>query len=272
MLRIGVFSRICQVPVKTLRYYDEIGLHKPDRVDGTTGYRYYSVGQLARLHRIVALRDLGLSLAQIGRMLKDELSVEELQAMLRLRRAQLEQQVLEAQERIERVEARLKTITMEGKMPDYEVVIKEVQAQRVASVREIIPTMEQIGPALDRNFDAAGRFIAERGKCFAGPGVAIWHVEGPTEIDMDVEAALPISKTLESAGGVEVYELPAEQMACLVHRGNFAEFSRSYQALAGWIEQNSYRITGPNREVYLQHDRGNPDDSVTEIQFPVEKN
>ena len=76
MLRISEFSRLTMVPAKTLRYYDDIGLLKPMRVDEWTGYRYYSVEQLPRLNRILALKALGLSLEQIGRLLDDDLSAE----------------------------------------------------------------------------------------------------------------------------------------------------------------------------------------------------
>lgn len=62
MIRIGLFSKLSQVPVKTLRYYNEIGLLEPAEIDSFTGYRYYSVTQLPRLNRILALKDLGLSL------------------------------------------------------------------------------------------------------------------------------------------------------------------------------------------------------------------
>jgi len=64
MLKIGEFSKLAQVSVKTLRYYDELGLLRPDWVDRYTGYRFYALQQLPRLNRILALRELGFSLAQ----------------------------------------------------------------------------------------------------------------------------------------------------------------------------------------------------------------
>jgi len=92
MLKIGEFSRLAQVSVKTLRYYDQRGLLRPAWIDRFTGYRYYQVGQLARLHRILALRDLELSLDQIGHLLGKDLPVGELRGMLRLREAELAEQ------------------------------------------------------------------------------------------------------------------------------------------------------------------------------------
>lgn len=59
MYRIGEFSRMPKVTVKALRYYDEMGLLKPEQVDGVTGYRMYTTAQLVPLQRIVALRRRG---------------------------------------------------------------------------------------------------------------------------------------------------------------------------------------------------------------------
>jgi DNA-binding transcriptional MerR regulator len=95
MLTIGDFARLGQVSPRMLRHYDEIGLLSPDRVDPATGYRYYTAHQLARLHRVVALRDLGFNLDQIGPVLDEELTVDELRGMLRMRRAQIEATVEE---------------------------------------------------------------------------------------------------------------------------------------------------------------------------------
>ena len=76
MLKISEFSRLSQVTVKTLHYYDKIGLLKPVHIEGSTGYRYYSVDQLARIHRIMALKELGLPLEQVGLIMDQDLNVE----------------------------------------------------------------------------------------------------------------------------------------------------------------------------------------------------
>src|SRR4051812_44212396 len=93
MFRIGDFSRLTRVSMKTLRHYDEIRLFKPAYVDRFTDYRYYSFDQLPRLNRILALKGLGFPLENIRQMLDDDLSAEALQGMLRLRRVQLEQEI-----------------------------------------------------------------------------------------------------------------------------------------------------------------------------------
>jgi len=125
--------------VVTLRYYDEMDLLKPVKVDTYTGYRYYSADQLPRLNRILALKDLGFSLEQIKLMLADGLSLEQLRGMLTTQRNEVEKQLAEEQERLNRIESRLRQIEMENKMPNYDIVIKTVPAMWVAACRRHDP-------------------------------------------------------------------------------------------------------------------------------------
>ena len=97
---------------------------------------FYGVHQLGRLHRLLALRDLGFSLEEIRGLLADELTLEQLQGMLRLRRAELEQTVAEEQGRLRRVEAHLRAIEGRSTVKAQDVVIKNTQPLRVAEARE----------------------------------------------------------------------------------------------------------------------------------------
>ncbi len=270
MFKIGEFSRLSQVPVKTLRYYDEIHLLKPAKVDEFTGYRYYSAEQLYRLNRILALKDLGLSLAQIGELLDGDLPVEQMRGMLRIKQAEVKGRVEEEQARLARVEWRLKQMEQEGIMSTQEVLIKNVPALKVASVRDVIPTYGDISQLYGELFKYVGRRRARP----SGPALSIYYDEGYRETDIDVEAAVPVSKDLPDGDRVKVRELPAvEEMACIVHRGSYDSMGEPYQRLLTWIEDNGYRICGPNREVYIKGPGllTKPSKYVTELQIPVEK-
>src|SRR5438309_6174996 len=108
MLTIGDFARLGQVSPRMLRHYDDIGLLQPAKVDPQTDYRHYEVAQLRRLHRLLALRDLGFTLEQTRTLLDEDPPVEQLRGMLRLRRSQIEQDIAEEQARLRRVEAHLR--------------------------------------------------------------------------------------------------------------------------------------------------------------------
>ena len=104
MFKIGDFSKLSFITVKTLRYYDEIGLLKPVKVDRFTGYRYYSADQFPRLNYIVALKNLGLSLEEIGTLVNNDLTSNQMRDIFILKKAELQQRVSEEQRRLEQVE------------------------------------------------------------------------------------------------------------------------------------------------------------------------
>ena len=282
MFKIGEFSRLAQVPIKTLRYYDEVGLLKPAQVDKFTDYRYYSADQLARLNRILAFKDLGFSLDEIARLLDENVSIEQLRGMLRIKRSEIRERVEQEQARLARVEARLHLIEKENEMSDYEIIIKQVPTQRVAALRSIIPTYADQGN-LWGELDAylAQKQITPNGAC-----LAIYYDTEYREHDVDVEACEPISTNVVPNGNIKVYELPAiPQAAAILHRGGFENISESYAQLLQWIGANGFRIVGPNREVYLravvsselvaqypsEYVTTNEAERLTEIQFPIEK-
>lgn len=273
MFKIGDFSKLSQVSVKTLRYYDELGLLKPVEVDRFTGYRYYSADQLPRLNRILALKDLGLSLDQIATLLHDNLPAEQMRGMLRLKQVEARERMEEEQARLARVEARLRQIEQEGKMPTYEMVIKSVPAIRVASVRGLIPTYSQQGQL----WGELEPYLAQNGVRPCGPCFAIYHDTEYKERDVDAEVCEPIDASVNLHGNdrIKVYDLPAvNTMLSVVHKGPFNTIGQAIQARIKWMQENGYRFCGPDREIYIKF--GEPlrqDDPsyVTENQIPVEK-
>ena len=273
MFKIGDFAKLSRVPVKTLRYYDEIGLLKAVDVDRFTRYRYYSVEQLAKLNRILVLKELGFSLEQIGQLLADNLTPEQLKGMLRLRRAEVEQQVQAGRSQMAQIDAWLRQIEQEGRMPDYEILVKQVPAQWIASVEGAIPSYDQSEPIFDRLFDEVYAYLRQSNTRPAGPGIAIYHEMASPDEPSKVEAAFPLQRRIPGNKGVRVYRLPSEEnMACVVHYGSFATIGGAYQALLGWLQASEWRNAGPTREVYLRYQRGGDQNQyITEIQFPVKQ-
>jgi effector-binding domain-containing protein len=268
MFKIGEFSRLSQVSVKTLRYYDEIGLLTPAEIDRFTGYRYYTANQLPRLNRILVFKGLGFPLEQIARLLDEDLSVEEIRGMLRIRKMEIQQRITEEQAQLGLVEARLRQIEQEGTMPTYEVTLKEIPAQTVAGVRDVVPTPSEVSRLFGELFGHLGR---QRVK-YAGPPMSIYHDPEFSESDIDVEVAAPVEKTPPDSDRVKSRELPAIHAASVVHQGPYEAIGEAYAAVMHWIEENGYHITAPIREVYLRGPgQGEPETYVTELVIPVEK-
>jgi DNA-binding transcriptional MerR regulator len=271
MLKIGDFARLSQLPVKTLRYYDDLGLIRPAHVDVSTGYRYYSVEQLPRLNRLLALKDLGFSLEQIAGVLNDGITHEQLRGMLMLKRAEGEDRLKEERDRIARIEARLRNIELEDAMPEFDVALKTVPPMMVAACRVHIPTNDMVPAVLGKAFDQTYEHIRSQGGKALDPCMALWHTTADTYADEDAEVVVPINRDLPESEQVKVYELAGGTFASSVHHGDFAEFTQLHPTLLRWIDANGYRVIGPSREIYVQHDAGQSNNSVTEVQYPVEK-
>jgi effector-binding domain-containing protein len=271
MFKIGDFSRLSRISVKALRYYDEIGLLKPVKVDQFTGYRYYSVDQLPRLNYISVLKDMGLSLEEIATLINNDLTPHQMRDIFILKKGELQQRVNEEQKRLEQVEKLLQQIEKEGTMPDYKVVIKKVEPQLIASRRGTLPSYGDVGQFYGEIFKhLAKKFIFKP----AGPTVLICYDTEYKEKDVDVEVCVPIKKSIPGSDTVKVYELPGlEEAACIIYKGPYEGISEAYKALMAWIESNGYQITGPDRELYLTspYNTKDPAKYVTEIQFPVKK-
>lgn len=271
MFKIGEFSKVSQVSIRSLRHYDEIGLLKPAHTDPFSGYRYYSADQIPRLNRIIALKELGLSLEEIGQVLNANLSAEEIRGMLRLKQAEMRQRVREEQLRLMRVETRLKQIEQEGAMPRYETVLKRVPPKRILSLRDVAPTLQAMGDMLSRAYFTVLQEIHE-----VGPGIAVFYDEAFSDCEMDWELGFYVSEgyegsvKLDDAHLMTIHELPeVPLMACTIYEGSYLGLHHGYSALGEWIEAHGYRITGPNREVFLHIDTEHTENHITEIQFPV---
>ncbi|NDJ77997.1 MAG: MerR family transcriptional regulator [Chloroflexi bacterium] len=270
MHKIGDFSRLSQVSVKALRYYDEIGLLKPAHIDPFTNYRYYSSEQLPRLNRILALKDLGLSLEQIGLLLVDELPVAAMQAMLSDKQAEIARAVEEQRARLARVEARLRQIEREGQPPAYDVVLKPVEPQLVLGARDVVACYGSGDELFGRVVQHLGRHGLDPASCY--PLQTLYYDPEYRESDVDMMVAAPLPRPVPDGDGVHVEELPGVRVASVVHQGPYDALGGAYRALLEWLDTHRYCITGPNRNLYLQGPGDDADSAtfVTEIQFPVE--
>ncbi|MEM6282941.1 MAG: MerR family transcriptional regulator, partial [Chloroflexota bacterium] len=248
-------------------------LLQPAKVNPGSGYRYYSAGQLPALNRIVALKELGLSLNQIQRFIKDDVSLDEMQGMLLLRKAEIEQQVLAEMQRIRTIESRLKQIRQQGQQM-RDVVVKELPTRRYFGVRGIAPDWESsmqqwrdVVPLLPDTSD-------DRYSNFMG----ILHADGVTTDYFDLEIGRilkanshPLLQTRDGQLFVE-RELPPCEMATFVHRGAPYEVHIGFSVVGEWAEINNYAFIGPVHVIILDA-AGFQDvpDLVVEVQFPIQK-
>jgi effector-binding domain-containing protein len=231
----------------------------------------YTYEQLPRINRILVLKDLGFSLGEIDQLQADDLTPEQMRGMLKLRQAEIRQQVKEQTERLRRVEARLRQIEQENMMSKYDVVVKKVEPLKVAALRGVVPTPPDQG----RLWKELEDHLAAQHVRPVGPCLSLYYDEEYKEQDWDIEVCEPIEGSLSESGKLKVRQLPgAETAACVLHHGPFVSIGEDYDALMKWISANGYHIIGPSREVYLRQAKNgdqNDPDTITEIQFPVAK-
>ncbi len=274
MLKIGEFSRLSQVTVKTLHHYDEIGLLVPAHIDNFTNHRFYSVDQLPQIHRIMALKGLGLSLEQIGWLLSQRLDAQQVRGMLRLKQSEIQQRLREEQTQLAQVEFRLRMLEMEENMPELEVIVKQITPMRALTVR-LSFTRDQV-IALNQELVQA---LAQHNVKLTGPETEIRHAEEFKDLFEDVELVLPVDDQqtedvpLGTWGTLQLTTVPGLEMAAtFMHRGAHTQpIDEELLVLQRWIVANGYKLGGSNRMVHHRGwiDRADPKDWITEIQQEI---
>src|SRR4051794_11093391 len=238
MFTIGDFANLGRVSVRMLRHYDSIGVLPPAAVDPVSGYRLYNADQLSRLNRVVALKDLGFTLAQVHSILEDKVDPAELRGMLRLRHAELEAQLDADSARLRGVEARLRIIEKEGTMQTQDVVLKKLDPVRIAEMTtradsfqtvDIAPAIQALYPQLMENLGAADVQPT-------GYPIAYYEPSGSDD-SVIIHAGITVSAGLLSGKPFDIVDLPGiSTAATLIHRGSMDHVEASYQELANWIE------------------------------------
>lgn len=267
MFKIGEFARMSGVSAKMLRHYDDIGLFRPAWVNPSNEYRYYSAAQLAQLNRIVALRDLGVPLAEIAGFVADG---ADLRRILEVQRGAL----LTRREEMDRVLARLDiTIELGGaRSPDPDVVVRRQPAELIAGLRRPLRSGEDLGAP----FYELEAVVRDAGVRASRPPLSIYHA--PPD---DIEVAVPISARFDPVAPVAVRTLPAARVVSFIQAGSYEHLGDARRALASWIDGSGYVAAGPLRVVYLrfsaEEELDVPDrfltdrhtEFITELQQPV---
>jgi DNA-binding transcriptional MerR regulator/effector-binding domain-containing protein len=282
MFKIGEFSQLGQVSPRMLRHYDKLGLLVPRHNDAWTGYRYYTIDQLARLHRIIALKDLGLTLAQIGELLESEegLPAEQLRGMLRLKQNELERELAEGLWRLQSVQARLQELEGAEKSSPYEIVVKTVTPQPVATIRAVVPHVTEMSFYCQHLFAQLNAALARQGIRPVQPEIILYHSGEYRETDLPVEAALGVADgelaTVDPESPLQFRQLPGHEMvAALIYEGAFTNLTAAALALLGWIGRHGHTVAGPLREIHLSgpaHGRkAEGTEPVTELLVPIRR-
>ncbi|MGO2931007.1 MerR family transcriptional regulator [Microbacterium sp.] len=264
MLSIGAFAQIGQVTHRMLRHWDTAGLLVPAHVDEFSGYRSYDPSQLERLHRIVALRQLGFGLDDISMVLEQGVDAARISTLLRARRAEVEEEHRIAAERLVDVERRLQLIEKENQMSQIEIIEKPLPAVRLAARRAVAQSQPEVAGIVGPAFDAIAEIIGGEPGALETPIAEYDHGEGGVSITVGYAYTGP------EHGGFEIIDLPAMDAAvCGIHLGSMSGIAASWQAIHAEILARGFVPSGPCRELYVRAVSDDQSDWVTELQQPV---
>lgn len=266
MMRIGEFSCLAKTTVKTLRFYDEIGLFKPSFIDNN-GYRYYSIEQLNILQTIVELRSFDMPIDDIRKILNGKDIIK----MLEEHQKEITESISKSKQSLTKIKNILATAKKGELMKSYKA--KEITLPKciVYYRHGVIDTMADLVP-----------FILETGaeckennpslKCSAiDYCYVVYGAKEYKEKDIEVEYAEAVEKIGKKSKNIKFKEMPAEKAISVFHKGSYSKLGEAYAYAVNWVKENGYEITNPIRERYIDGcwNKESENDYLTEIQIPV---
>ena len=267
--KIGEFSRLMQVTVKTLRHYEQKELLIPDEVENWTGYRYYSIAQMLKLNSIRKLQQLGFSLEEIRDLYDNEShtpSVEQLTEKINDTEILLQRLIERRKQLIEWMNSRKKIKTMK------KFSIESLPEVIVASHRSVIPDYSVLGElcctVIGPEMQRLGCKCPTPGYCFT-----IEHNKEYTPTNIDIEYCEQVEEMGRNSSIIQFKKLPAVQKAlCMKHYGPYDRFYESFTEAFAYMEELGYTITDHPRTGYIDGiwNQEDPEKWLSIIQIPIE--
>ena len=266
MYKISEFSRITNLTVKTLRYYDEEGILLPSHRDAYNGYRYYTEEDFAKAKRIVLLRELHFSIAEIKEVLSHCEHDNDLSYYLEEKKFQIEEDIRKNRTLIKKISRHINLPQGEKTEMNYVTKIKEIPAMTVASIR-------YKGKYQDMGKYMGSLYKAVKGNA-AGAPICLMYDDDYKEDEADLEICVPIKKEIR-AQGITVKKLPAVKALCTIHEGSYSSFNLAYKTLTDYARNNHLEMKTPSIQKYIKGPgmifRGNESTYITEIIIPIEE-
>lgn len=268
MLKIGDFSILSSISIHMLRHYDEIGLLKPDQVDRSTGYRYYSEKQLLTANRILALKSMGFGLKEITRFLRDVPDEGSFRQLLEQKENEKINEIKLLENQLLRIRRAILEAGMKSEFTGC-IVVKEIPERQVVSYRAKLREYSQEGQLWEALNDECSKLkvVFSSMEC----NTAVLHGVDPEKDEIDVEVQKTIDRFSGSSNILEFKTVEAVSVASLVFRGGYGRLKDVNGYVAEWIEQNGWELNGSLFNIY-HISPGNAEQEncfITEVCFPI---
>ena len=264
LYKIGMFAAMNHMTVKTLRFYEEQGLLMPALIHPETGYRYYTLSQMAVLHQISALKQAGFTLEEIAHInagADEEAVLLKKKAELLAKIADLTRQIAVVDGYLSKKKTGLSAPVLIKTIPQTTVAFMQI---RLESYDCLFDRMPEMGTLMEK----AGCECALPEYCFTA-----YPEAGYKDADILVDICESVVAAKKETGDLRFKTLPEIQAACVFHKGSYRTFAESYETVLRYIEENGYEIAGEIRESYIDGVWNKDDESqwLSEIQVPVRK-
>lgn len=272
MFKIGEFSKLTQVSVRMLRYYDEVDLLKPVKVDKFTNYRLYSVEQIQTLQKILLLRDMDFPVKKIKDILNKEnekIFIKELNN----KKKNLYEKIYCLKEKINKIDTAVKDINQNNFDVHSNIIIKNIPSYNMLILRKKIKTYfheSELWEELNKYINENDIEIEKDPKC-----ITFFYDEEHKEENIDIAVGVCVNKSNQDDGNFKYIQTEeAENMASIMVYGDFSNIGKYYYDFAKWLENhNYYKIINPTRQICHigPFNSTNPEEYLTELQIPLIK-
>lgn len=263
-----MFSKINRITTKTLRHYDEIGILKPEHVDEFSGYRYYTTHQLPKLHQILALKQMGLSLQDIKEIIDNPMA---LNLFLKLKEEEIKRNIKNEEIKLSQIRS-ISNLAKSGRINlMYTPIIKDIPKVIVASIRKTIKSYDKLfyisNNIMEKELNKLKCEKFQPNYCFT-----MYHDGEYKDENIDVEVCERVVCKKENNNILKFKEIDGiDNAVCILHKGTYSKFRETYAFAFEWIEENNYEIIGNIRESYIDGiwNKEREEEWLTEIQIPV---
>jgi DNA-binding transcriptional MerR regulator/effector-binding domain-containing protein len=266
---IGEFSKITGLTIKTLRFYHEQGLLLPTNVDDATGYRYYDHSKIETARIIAHLKNLDLSLEEIGTILRNSADDADLREVMERQKSLLETKIRRYREIVRTINQFLTQEEEARKLMTrsaFQVEEKQTDPILVAGIR-MKGKYSDCGPVFSRLCRSLGRYLA-------GKPLMLFYDSEYREADADIEPCVPV-RNCKPVDGISIRELPGGRCVSLLYKGPYDQLGQSYAKILDYVRAKGYEPQLPTREIYHKGPgmilRGNPKNYLTEIQMLIDE-
>ncbi len=265
MISIGELSGASKVTVKTIRYYQDLGILEPVKIDIVTGYRYYDYNSFDRLNSIITLKEFGFTLKEIQKILKECEKEEDLKCFI-------DGKILQIKTEMKRLKSVQEKLTM------YNHQINNTERKDITGIEEIELNFEHLacvkvtGVYSDIGI-GYGKLYKKLGRYITGAPLAFYYDMEYKETDANMEAVVELKKKVEVTG-VTYSTLEKIKAVKLQHKGPYGTQGETYIKLFEYCRENSLTPKPPMIERYIKGPgmvfKGNPNNYITDCIFIVE--